>query len=76
MDINARQVQELRTKTGAGIMDCKKALAEGHGDIEKAVEWLRKKGLSARLKKPAGLLLKAWWLLTFIQVTKLAFCSR
>jgi len=44
-------VQELRAKTGAGIMDCKKALAEGAGDLEKAVEWLRKKGLSSAAKK-------------------------
>src|SRR4051812_14709782 len=51
MEVNARQVQELRAKTGAGIMDCKKALAEEKGDLEKAVEYLRKKGLSAASKK-------------------------
>lgn len=51
MEVNARQVQELRQKTGAGIMDCKKALAEESGDFEKAVEYLRKKGLSAAAKK-------------------------
>ena len=51
MEVNARQVQELRSKTGAGIMDCKKALAEEQGDFEKAIEYLRKKGLSAASKK-------------------------
>jgi len=51
MEVNARQVQELRQKTGAGIMDCKKALAEEKGDFEKAIEYLRKKGLSASAKK-------------------------
>src|SRR6478609_10805638 len=51
MEVNARQVSELRAKTGAGMMDCKKALAEEKGDFEKAVEYLRKKGLSAAAKK-------------------------
>jgi elongation factor Ts len=51
MEVNARLVQELRQKTGAGMMDCKKALAETSGDFEKAVEYLRKKGLSASAKK-------------------------
>ena len=51
MEVNARQVQELRQKTGAGIMDCKKALAEEKGDFDKAVEYLRKKGLAASAKK-------------------------
>ena len=49
--ISAKMVQELRTKTGAGIMDCKRALTETDGDIEKAVEALRKKGLAAAAKK-------------------------
>ena len=51
MEINARVVSELRQKTGAGMMDCKKALAESAGDFEKAVEYLRKKGLAASQKK-------------------------
>ncbi|KAK1548330.1 hypothetical protein Q3G72_006715 [Acer saccharum] len=51
MQVNARLVSELRAKTGAGIMDCKKALAEHNGDLEQAVEFLRKKGLSAASKK-------------------------
>ena len=51
MQISARQVSELRTETGAGMMDCKKALTEVGGDFEKAVEYLRKKGLSAAANK-------------------------
>lgn len=51
MAISAKMVQELRAKTGAGIMDCKRALTETDGDIEKAVETLRKKGLAAAAKK-------------------------
>lgn len=49
--ISAVQVKELRTRTGAGIMDCKKALAETNGDLEAAIDFLRKKGLSAAAKK-------------------------
>jgi len=44
-------VKDLREKTGAGMMDCKKALAENAGDVDAAVDWLRKKGLSAAAKK-------------------------
>jgi elongation factor Ts len=50
-EITASLVKELREKTGAGMMDCKKALGEVAGDIEKAVDWLRTKGLSAASKK-------------------------
>jgi elongation factor Ts len=51
MAVTAQMVKELRTKTGAGIMDCKKALTETDGDIEKAIETLRKKGLASAAKK-------------------------
>jgi elongation factor Ts len=51
MDISAQQVKELREKTGAGMMDCKKALVESSGDLEKAVDYLRKKGLATAQKK-------------------------
>jgi len=51
MSIDASQVKELRTKTGAGIMDCKKALAESNGDVEEAIAFLRKKGLASAAKK-------------------------
>jgi len=50
-EITAALVKELREKTGAGMMDCKKALAETAGDTEAAVDWLRKKGLAAAAKK-------------------------
>jgi elongation factor Ts len=50
-EITASLVKELREKTGAGMMDCKKALGEVAGDIEQAVDWLRKKGLAAAAKK-------------------------
>src|ERR1700756_4284203 len=51
MEVNATTVKELREKTGAGIMDCKKALAESGGNLEKAVDYLRQKGLAAAAKK-------------------------
>jgi elongation factor Ts len=50
-EITAALVKDLREKTGAGMMDCKKALAENAGDVDAAVDWLRKKGLSAAAKK-------------------------
>ena len=49
--ITAALVKDLREKTGAGMMDCKVALGESGGDIEAAVDWLRKKGLSKAAKK-------------------------
>jgi len=51
MEVSASTVKELREKTGAGVMDCKKALAECGGDLEKAVDYLRRKGLAAAVKK-------------------------
>ena len=50
-EVTATLVKDLREKTGAGMMDCKKALTEANGDMEAAVDWLRKKGLSAAAKK-------------------------
>jgi len=50
-EISAKLVKKLRDKTGAGMMDCKKALAETDGDTDKAVEWLRKKGIASAEKK-------------------------
>jgi elongation factor Ts len=47
MEITPKLIQELREKTGAGIMDCKRALAETDGDLEKAIIWLREKGIAA-----------------------------
>jgi len=51
MELNANQVKELREKTGSGMMDCKTALSESNGEIEAAVDWLRKKGLAKAAKK-------------------------
>jgi len=51
MTVTASDVKELREMTGAGMLDCKKALVESDGEKEKAVEWLRKKGLSKAAKK-------------------------
>ncbi|WP_025027630.1 translation elongation factor Ts [Caldalkalibacillus mannanilyticus] len=51
MAISASMVKELREKTGAGMMDCKKALTETNGDMDKAIEFLREKGLSSAAKK-------------------------
>lgn len=51
MAINASMVKELRERTSAGMLDCKKALEEANGNFDKAAEWLRKKGLSAAAKK-------------------------
>ena len=50
-EITASLVKDLREKTGAGMMDCKKALTENGGDLEAAIDWLRKKGLAAAAKK-------------------------
>ena len=50
-EISAKLVKELRDKTGAGMMDCKKALGENDGDIAKSIEWLRQKGISSAEKK-------------------------
>ena len=51
MEVSASAVKELREKTGAGMMDCKKALAETAGDVQKAVDYLRQKGLAAAATK-------------------------
>ncbi len=51
MSISAEMVKELREKTGAGLMDCKRALSESAGDMEKAIDFLRQKGLASAAKK-------------------------
>lgn len=51
MDVNANMVKELREKTGAGMMDCKKALVETKGDLAKAVDYLREQGIAKASKK-------------------------
>jgi len=51
VEISAKLVKELRDKTGAGMMDCKKALKENEGDVAKSTEWLRQKGITSAEKK-------------------------
>ena len=51
MDITASMVKDLRDRTGAGMMDCKKALVESNGDMDKAIDYLREKGISKAAKK-------------------------
>ena len=51
MNISASMVKDLRDKTGAGMMDCKKALVETNGDIDAAIDYLREKGISKAAKK-------------------------
>ena len=51
MQVTAQMVKELRERTGAGMMDCKAALGETGGDVEKAIDFLRKKGMAAAVKK-------------------------
>lgn len=51
MSVNTEMIKELREKTGAGMMDCKKALTENDGNIDKAVKWLREKGIASAAKK-------------------------
>ncbi|MDF1565143.1 MAG: translation elongation factor Ts [Deltaproteobacteria bacterium] len=53
MSISAAMVKDLRQRTGAGMMDCKKALTENEGDVEKAVDWLRQKGIAKAAGKAA-----------------------
>ena len=71
--IPASLVKELREKTGAGMMDCKKALTETGGDLDKAVEYLREKGLAAAASKPAALRLRVWSIPIYIWVDGLVF---
>jgi len=51
LEIGTAMVKDLREKTGAGVLDCKKALEQANGDVDKAVEWLREKGLAGAAKK-------------------------
>ena len=67
-EINASIVKQLREKTGAGMMDCKKALVEVEGDMEKAIEFLRKKGL-ATAQKRAGRAMSEGMIQSYIHMT-------
>ena len=63
MAITASMVKDLRTKTGAGMMDCKKALAATDGDMDKAIDFLREKGLAAAAKKADRIAAEGWFTL-------------
>ena len=74
MNITASMVKELREKTGSGMMDCKKALVDSNGDMEKALEYLREKGLAAVAKKLVELPPKVLLILIFMATAGLVFC--
>lgn len=59
-EITAQMVKDLRESTSAGMLDCKKALTETNGDMEAAVDWLRKKAWLRLPKRPAALRPKVW----------------
>ncbi len=65
-------VKELREKTGAGILDCQKALTENDNDIEKAIDYLRQKGWTAAARKPGGRPIKVSFIHTSIWVERSA----
>lgn len=71
MQISAQQVAQLRERTGAGMMDCKKALTENAGDFEKSVEYLRKKGIASASKK-AGRTAKEGTVYSFVDTANKA----
>ncbi len=64
MAFTAQDVKDLREMTGVGMMDCKKALTESGGDMEKAIIYLREKGLAAAQKKAGRIAAKAWHMQT------------
>ena len=66
--VTASMVKELREATGAGMMDCKRALEEANGDTEKATEILREKGLAAAAKKASRIAAEDWLTLIYIQM--------
>jgi hypothetical protein len=59
-EITAAAVKDLRERSGAGMMDCKKALTETNGDMEAAIDWLRTKGLATPPRSPAAPRPRAW----------------
>ena len=77
MAITAGMVKELREMTGAGMMDCKKALSETNGDMDAAVEFLRKNGQAKAEKKAGRIVLPAFLVMRFYRVMTLsAMCIR
>ena len=72
MAITAAQVKELRETTGSGMMDCKKALTATDGDMEKAIEWLREKGLATAQKKASRIAAEGIVMLRVVEGSKKA----
>lgn len=70
MELSPELIKELRERTGISIMECKKALEESGGDIEKAIEILRKRVLPELKKKWIGKQAKGWFMLTSILMAK------
>ena len=68
MSVDAKLVKTLRERTGAGMMDCKKALVEANGDLDAAVDHLRKAGIAKAAKNHQGLLMKVLFSHIFILV--------
>ena len=71
MQITAAMVKELREMTGAGMMDCKKALTATDGDMDKAIDFLREKGLSAAEKKAGRIAAEGLSAVTLSEMVKL-----
>ena len=76
MAFTALDVKKLREQTGCGMMDCKKALTESDGDFDKAVEYLREKGLPPPRKRQAALPPRAWSTLRPTWQTRWALSSK
>jgi len=76
MDISTELVKDLRQRTGAGIMDCKTALRESKGDIEAAIDYLRRKGLAAAAKRAGRLATRVWFPPTSTPEGRSVFSSR
>ena len=74
MKISATTVKDLRERTGAGMMDCKNALVKSEGDLDKAIDFLRKSGIAKAEKKEVEQLVKASYFHIFIMVISLEFC--
>ena len=71
-NISAKDVKELREKTGVGMMECKKALVEADGDMDKAIDFLRERGLAAAQKRQAELPQRVLYFLTTTRLPRRA----
>ena len=74
MKISATTVKDLRERTGAGMMDCKNALVKSDGDLDKAIDFLRKSGIAKAEKKEVEQLAKESYIHIFTMVISSVFC--